>query len=131
MIGVLIQNTVIEVQKVQEGQGAGLLGVGLTLDLTQGLEVWLVHILGLGHPHLDLVHEINTAIIHDVVDHLHTLLIAVMMEDEPKGSLDPVGKKIAFQVKNTAVALRRYAAENTEAEINLQVRESTVKAYHL
>lgn len=39
MIGVLIQNTVIEAQKVHQGQGADLLGVDLIPDHTQGHEV--------------------------------------------------------------------------------------------
>lgn len=39
MIVVLIQNTVIEVQKVHQGQGADLLGVDLIPDHTQDLEV--------------------------------------------------------------------------------------------
>lgn len=122
----LIQDTVIEVQKVREGQGADLLGVDLTPDLTQGLEVWLVHIRGVGHSHPGLIQEINTVTTHVVGGHLHTLLIVVMMEDESEESSDPMGK-----IENTAVVLRRHLAGDTKEDISLQVKESTVKVDHL
>lgn len=107
MIGVLIQSIVIEVRKVHQGQGADLLGVDLIPDHTQGHEVLLVHIQDLGLPPLDLIHEINTVIVHSVVDPRHTLLLAVMMEDKPRENLDPTGKKITLQVRSTAAALKR------------------------
>lgn len=110
MIGVLIQNTAIEVQKAHQGQGADLLGVDLIPDHTQGHEVWLVHVQGLGLPPLDLIHEINTVIIHSAVDRHHTLLLAVTMEDEPRENTDPVGRKIPLQVKGTVAAPRRHFA---------------------
>lgn len=132
MIVVLIQNTVIEVQKVHQGQGADLLGVDLIPDHTQGLEVQLVHIHGLGLPHLDLIHEINTVTIHGVVDHLRTLLLAVMMENEPRENLDPVGKKVTPQIEDTAAALKKhFVTDMSKAETSLHVIESTVKADHL
>lgn len=131
MIGVPIQNTVIEVQKVHPGQGADLLGVDLILDHTQGHEVQLAHIQGPGLRHLDLIHEINIAITHSAVGHLHTLLLALMMEDEPRENLDPVGRKI-LQIKGTAAALKRHFAINTsKAEASLRVRESIAKVDHL
>lgn len=117
----------IEVQKVQEGQEADPLGVDLTLDLIQGLKVWLVHILDLGHLRLDLIHEINTVIIHSLVGRHQIFLIPVMMEDTPKESSDPMGGKIVLQIKSTEVALRRHLAVNT----NLQVKESIMKVDHL
>lgn len=132
VIGVLIQNIVIEVQKVHQDLGADLLGVDLIPDHTQGLEVWLVHIHGLDLLHLGLIHEISIAIIHRVVDHLHTLLIAVMMEDEPKENLNLVGKKRTLQIKDVAAALRRHLAKNmSKPKTSLPVRESIVKAGHL
>lgn len=69
---------------------------------------------------------------HGVVDHFHTLLLAVMMEDEPRENLDPMGKKITPQIKGTAAALKRHFVINmSEAETSLHVIESTVKAGHL
>lgn len=120
MIRVPIQNTVIEVQKVPQGQGADPLGVGLIPDHTQGREVSLVHVRGLGLPHLDLIHEINTVIAHGVADHLHTLLLAVMPGDEQRENLDPVGKT-ALPIKSRAAALKRHLAINIpKAETSLR-----------
>lgn len=91
VIEVLIRDIVVEVQKAHHGQGADLTGVDLTLDHTHDLEVQLVHTQGLGRLHLDLVPRINIAIIHRAADHLHIILLVVMMEDESKENLDPVG----------------------------------------
>lgn len=71
-------------------------------------------------------------IAHSEVDHLHILLLAVMMEDEPRENVDPVGKKITLQIKGTAAALKRHFAVNMpKAETSLHVRESIAKAGHL
>lgn len=71
-------------------------------------------------------------ITHVVVDHLLTLLLAVMMGDEPRENLDPVGKKITLQIKGTAAALKRHFVINmSKAEKSLHVRESIAKAGHL
>lgn len=128
----LIQNTLIEVQKVHQGPGADLLGVDLIPDHIPGHVVWLALIQGLGHHHLDHIHEINTAAIQNIVDHLRTPLSAVMIEDEPRGNLDPVGRKTALRVQGTAAALRRHLAVNTSrAETSLHIRESTARAGRL
>lgn len=61
-------------------------------------------------------------IIHSVVDHLHILLLAVMMEGEVRGDLDPVGKKTVFHIKNTAAALKRHFTVNmSKVETGLHV----------
>lgn len=71
-------------------------------------------------------------IAHSEVDRLHILLLAVMMEDEPRENVDPVGKKITLQIKGTAAALKRHFAINmSKAETSLHVRESIAKAGHL
>lgn len=127
----LIRNTVIEVQKVRQGPGAGLPGVDRIPDHTPGHVVQLVHLQGPGPHRLDLVHEVSTAIIHGVADHLHTLLLAVRTEDEPRGNLDPLGKD-TLHIKGTAAVLKRHMAINiSEAETNPHVRESIVKVGHL
>lgn len=70
--------------------------------------------------------------IHGVVDHLHTLLLAVMMEDEPRENLDPVEKKVIPQIEDTAAALKKhFVTDMSKAEPSLHVIESTVKADHL
>lgn len=51
-------------------------------------------------------------IVHNVVDHRHTLLLAVMMEDVPRENLDPMGKRVTLQIRGTAAALRRDFAIN-------------------
>lgn len=71
-------------------------------------------------------------IVHRSVDHLRTLLLAVMMKDEPRGNLDPVGKKIVLQIKGTAAALKRHFAVNmSKVERSLHVSESIAKAGRL
>lgn len=131
-MGVLIQSTVIEVLEAQEGQGASLLGAGHPPDHTQGQghEVSLLHAHSLGLLHLGLTHQISTVMVPSTVDHLHILLLAVMMEDEPH--LDPTGKKVSLQIKDITATLKRHFTVNmSEAERNLHVTESIVKAGHL
>lgn len=64
---------------------------------------------------------------------LHTLLSAVMGEVEPQGGhLDPMGKKVSLQIKDTTAAQRRYFTVNmSKAERSLHVTESIVKVDHL
>lgn len=130
VIRVLIPNTVIEVPKAQHGLGAGLPGVGHIPDHTHGHIASVAHIQGPGLHHLDLIHEIDLVIIHGVVDHHLTLLLAVMIEDEPRGNLDPVGKN-TLQIKGTAAALRRHAAVDIpDAETSHHGRENIAKVGH-
>lgn len=131
-MGVLIQSTVIEVLEAQEGRGASLLGAGHPPGHTQGQghEVSLLHAHSLGLHHLGLTHQISTVMVPSTVGPLHILLLAVMMEDEPR--LDPTGKKVSLQIKDIAVTLKRHVTVNmSEAERNPHVTESIVKADHL
>lgn len=110
--GVRIQNTVTEVQKVHQGREADPPGAGRTPGRTPGHEAQLVPVHGPGLPPPDRIRETNTVTVHSTVDHLRTLLSAAMLEDEPRGNLGPVGKKIALQIKGTAAALKRHFAIN-------------------
>lgn len=133
-MAVLIQGIVIELLGAQGGQGAGPLGAGHPLGHTQGQghEVSLLHALGPGLCHLGLTQRISTVMVPSAVGHLHTLPLAVMMEDEPRGHLDLVGKRVSPQVKDTAAAQKRYFTVNmSEAERSLHVTESIVKADRL
>lgn len=131
-MGVLIQSTVIEVLEAQEGRGASLLGAGHPPGPTQGQgqEVSLLHAHSLGLHHLGLTHQISTVMVPSTVSHLHILLLAVMMEDEP--CLDPTGKKVSLHIKDIAATLKRHFTVNmSEAERNPHVTESIVKVDHL
>lgn len=131
-MGVLIQSTVIEVLEAQEGQGASLLGAGHPPDHTrgQGHEVYLRPARSLGLHPLGFTRQISTVMAPGTAGHLHTLLLAVTMEDEPH--LDPAEKKVSFQIKDTAAALKRHLTVHMpKAERSLHVTGSIVKADHL
>jgi hypothetical protein len=55
-----------------------------------------------------------------------------MMEDEPRGNLDPVRKKVTLQIKGTTAPLKRHFVVNmSKVETRLHVTESTAKAGRL
>lgn len=129
-MGVLIQSIVIEVLEAQEGQGASLLGADHPPDHTQGQghEVSRHHAHSLGLHLLGLTHQ-STVMVPSTVGHLHILLLAVMMEDKPR--LDPAGKKVSLQRKDTTATLKRHFIVNmSKAERSFHVTESIVKADH-
>lgn len=123
-MGVRIQDTVVEVPEAPEGQGASLLGAGRPPGHTRGH----AHSLGLRHP--GLTHQISTVMVPHAVGPLHILRLAVMMDEELQ--LDPVGKEVSLQIRDTAATLKRHFAVNmSEAERGLHVTENIVKADHL
>lgn len=131
-MGVHIQNTVIEVLEAQEGQGASLLGAGHPPDHTRGhghgVSLLHAHSLGLRHP--GLTHQISTVMVPHAVGPLHILRLAVMMDEELQ--LDPVGKEVSLQIRDTTATLKRHFTVNmSEAERGLHVTENIVKAGHL
>lgn len=130
-MGVLIQSTVVEVLEAQGGQGASLLGAGHPPDRTrgQGHEVYPRPARSLGLRPLGLTRQISTVMAPGTAGHLHTLLLAVLMEDEPH--LDPVGKKVSLQRRDTAALKRHFTVHMPKAERSLHVTESIVKAGHL
>lgn len=133
-MGAPIPGTGAAAPGAQGGQGASLPGAGHPPAPTRGHghAAYRLHAHSLGLHHPGPTHRVSTVMDPGALGHPRTLPLAVRMEDEPRGHLEPVGKKVSHQVKDTAAALEsHFTVSMQKAEGSLHVTEDTVRADRL